>query len=187
MLGYLTDSDFYCFAKGSIYACRGRNKDIKYIFETLQSVVKQVMVVLAQNGKLAVPANPSAIIVDGDIGNTTATATQIVAASFVNNAEIRNALTQRGTSIPPEINSILDSSLSVQELVQRVAAGATEIAGFFKYVSENFPEISRAPVVIEVPEPPKRLTPIGVIVIGVVAVIGVGLLGAAASRAKEPV
>lgn len=184
MLGYLTDSDFYCFTKGSIYACRGRNKDIKYVFETLQSVVKQVMTLLAQNGKLAVPANPSAIIVDGDIGNTTATATQIVAASFVNNPEIRNALTQRGTSIPPEINSILDTSLSVQELVRLVAAGATEIAGFFKYVSENFPEISRDPVVIQVPEPPNRLTPIGLIVIGFATLIGIGLLGAAAARSK---
>lgn len=175
-LGYAIQTDFSCFQRGSIYACRGKNKDVKYAFETLQSVVRQVMTLLAESGKLAVPANPAAIVVDGDIGNTTATATQIVAASFVRNPEIAQALQKGGVAIPNEIGGILADNLSSQELVRRVASGADQISHFLKYVAENFPVISREPVVIEVPRPPTRITPFGIAIIGGGTLAFAGLL-----------
>lgn len=176
-LGFAAQTDFTCFKTGtSIYACRGRNKDVRYAFETLQSVVKQVMALLAANGKLAVPANPSAIVVDGDIGNTTATATQIVVASFLRNNEIAQALTKAGVATPSAVNAILADNLTSQQLVTLVASGASDISGFLKYVAENFPVITRDPVVIEVPEPRMKITPLGVVVVGSTALVAVGLL-----------
>jgi hypothetical protein len=182
---YIPPTDFTCLAVPANFICYPSRTGVRDAYKELQKTVKTIAAQMAASGRIAIPGDLTTMKIDGDIGMISSIGVQMIGAAFT------------AVAIPPaDVAYTLESAISAEETVRRIAARAIEIDAWFKFVAGNYPDaLNPQPAVVkEIEEkiiekivylrPVRKFTPVGALVLaaGIVTVMGLTASAIVAAR-----
>jgi len=145
LLGYVERRDFTCQTLNRVFVCAPRSRAVLDGYMRLQTVLRSAAAAMVAAGYARVPADLAALRPDGRVGPTTALGAQFIAATFAGTV-----------APPPEVAAILETGLSDQDVIRRVAAAADVLASYFEATLRDHPEVVRNDPIVIVKNPPRR-------------------------------